>query len=77
MIIQNKLVGKELKKLRNSFDISQREVSEDSGVSIKTIQRYELGYSEIKLTTLQKILQCYSMNLDFFVKRCEKQQLKF
>lgn len=46
-----------LKLLRTGKKLSQRELAEKSGVSLRTLQRYEIGDRDINGTNLEALLK--------------------
>lgn len=63
------LVSKELKILRIENGLSQEELSKKSKISISSIVRYEQKDSDIKLSTLEKLIKPYGISLFIFFER--------
>lgn len=51
------LTGKTLKTIRSSLNVKQAQLSELSGVSINTIVQFEVGRRDMRVSTLEKLLQ--------------------
>ena len=47
-----RFVGKDLKKIRKKYNISQRCFAEMLGISIKTLQNYEIGHRSMPSTAV-------------------------
>lgn len=50
--------------LRASKKLSQTEVAKHLGVSLKTYQRYEHGYTEPSSSTLKRLAELYGTTMD-------------
>ena len=53
-----------LVKLRNSKDLSQKELAEAAGIAMRAYQRYEYGEREPRLSTLIALADFYGISLD-------------
>lgn len=59
-------LGENLKKIRTSKNITQKELAEKLGVSVRTIQNYESGNREPSIDTLYKVAAALDVKaLDF------------
>ena len=59
-------IGDKIKFLRKEKGMTQKQLSELSGVQVKTIQRYEYGSHEPTQKTLKKIADAISVPLSYF-----------
>ena len=57
-----------IKKLRMDKDLSQEDLSEKSGLSLRTIQRLENGESEPRGDTLRRLTDALKIPSDYFNK---------
>ena len=57
-----------IKELRISKNLSQEELSEKSGVSLRTIQRLESGGTEARGQTLQKLAKIFGVDYNNLIK---------
>ena len=55
-------VGKRLKELRQSLNLTQKELAKELEVGVATIQRYERDEREPSSKFLEKLVQTYSVN---------------
>lgn len=62
----SKMIGKKLRKLRKSKDMSQQELAEKIKITRSTISNYELGIRTPHLKDLQKFCQLFNIGLDYF-----------
>ncbi len=62
--MKNKIVAKKIKELRNRKGFSQEELSENSGLSLRTIQRLENGETKPRGDTLQRLAASFSISPD-------------
>jgi transcriptional regulator with XRE-family HTH domain len=67
-----KIFGKIIREKRNSLKLKQDELSEKSGVAIKTIHSIELGKGNPSIKTIIRIFE--SLELDFIVVASNKKQ---
>ncbi|MBN2348102.1 MAG: helix-turn-helix domain-containing protein [Bacteroidales bacterium] len=59
--MKNKLIAKEIKKLRKRKGFSQEKLAEDTGLSLSTIQRIENGETEPRGHTLQRLAASFGI----------------
>ena len=52
-----------VKKLRKILSMDQNRFSKEVGISLSTLRRIEQGQDNYKLSTLQKILEKFDLNL--------------
>lgn len=72
MNINGKIVGKELLALRKKKSITLENLSKEIGIHTNTLSKYEKDASDMKLSTLQKILKYYNVDeIIFFNVICE------
>lgn len=62
----NRNVHVKIKELRESKGLSQEELSEKAGISLRTIQRMENGESIPRGSTLKNIASSLDVSLDYF-----------
>ena len=55
--IANKKLSTRLQRQRKIYGCSQRELSEKSGVNLRTLQQYELGSKDIKKASAETVLR--------------------
>ena len=60
-----KIFGKIIREKRNNLQLRQEELSEKSGVAIKTIHSIELGKGNPAIKTILRIFE--TLELDFIV----------
>ncbi|MFM6949139.1 MAG: helix-turn-helix transcriptional regulator [Aquirufa sp.] len=60
-----KIFGKIIREKRNSLNLKQEDLSEKSGVAIKTIHSIELGKGNPAIKTILRIFEI--LELDFIV----------
>lgn len=60
-----KSYNKRLKDLREDKNISQQQLAKLMGLSDVTIQSYEYGKSEPKMSTLIKMAELYGTSIDY------------
>ena len=68
MLIDCKLVGEELKSLRNRQNKSIEKVSNDLGIHFNILSKYEKDASNMTLGLLEKILNYYGIDELIFFK---------
>ncbi len=68
MNINGKIIGSELKALRNRKNKTIEEVSNDLDIHFNTLSKYEKDASDIKLETFRKILVYYGVDELIFFK---------
>jgi transcriptional regulator with XRE-family HTH domain len=62
--MKNKELAKRIKELRNRKGFSQEELSEKSGLSLRTIQRIENGETEPRGDSLKRLSVAFEVNPD-------------
>jgi len=62
--MKNKELAKRIKELRNRKGFSQEELSEKSGLSLRTIQRIENGETEPRGDSLKRLSTAFDVNSD-------------
>lgn len=65
----SKYVGNELKAIRNRNNLSLKQLEEKTGICAQNLSEYENNKVQIKISTLEKILSVYNMNLFIFFKQ--------
>jgi len=68
----DKIIGKRIKQIRNTWGLSQSELAEKIGVSFQQIQKYEKGSTRISVMRLQQISEALGVNVAFFFEEEEK-----
>ena len=63
----SKSYNERMKDLREDKDLSQQQFAKLMGLSDVTIQSYEYGKSEPKVSTLIKMAQLYGTSIDYIV----------
>lgn len=62
------IVGKNLRKLRQSKELTLVDLEQKSGIPFKTIQRYEVGSRKISKEVLQQLLNLMDKDYDEFME---------
>ena len=65
-MINNKLIGKQLKELRLSRGWKQYEVAEKVGLSRPAVSNIEAGKRSLTLATLQRFCEAFSIDISYF-----------
>lgn len=60
-----------LAKLRDSRNLSQKEVAKEFGVVIRAYQRYEYGEREPQLSVLIRMADFYGVSIDYLAGRTD------
>lgn len=60
-----------LVKLRDSRNLSQKEVAKEFGVVVRAYQRYEYGEREPQLSVLIRIADFYGVSIDYLAGRTD------
>lgn len=60
-----------LAKLRDSRNLSQKEVAKEFGVVVRAYQRYEYGEREPQLSVLIRMADFYNVSLDYLAGRTD------
>lgn len=68
MYLNGKLIGKELKSLRNKKDLSIEQASKNLNVHPNTLSKYEKDASDMQIGTLEKMLRLYGIDELIFFK---------
>ena len=61
-----------LAELRDSRNLSQKEVAREFGVVVRAYQRYEYGEREPQLSVLIRMADFYNVSLDYLVGRTDE-----
>ena len=69
--------GARLKEIRTSLNISQKELSEQTGLTLRTIQRIENNEVKPSLYSLKVIREALKTDLSDFVKTSEAKPYEF
>jgi transcriptional regulator with XRE-family HTH domain len=69
--------GKRLKEIRTSLNCSQKELSEQTGLTLRTIQRIENSEVKPSLYSLKVIGEVLNSDLSEFVKTSETKPYEF
>jgi transcriptional regulator with XRE-family HTH domain len=69
--------GERLKELRTSLNCSQKELSEKTGLTLRTIQRIENNKVNPSLHSLKVIGEALKMDLSEFAKQSETKPYEF
>jgi transcriptional regulator with XRE-family HTH domain len=69
--------GARLKEIRTSLNISQKELSEQTGLTLRTIQRIENNEVKPSLYSLKVIGEALNADLSDFVKTSEAKPYEF
>lgn len=60
-----------LVKLRDSRNLSQKEVAKEFGVVVRAYQRYEYGEREPQLSVLVRMADFYGVSIDYLSGRTD------
>ncbi len=60
-----------LAELRDSRNLSQKEVAREFGVVVRAYQRYEYGEREPQLSVLIRMADFYNVSLDYLAGRTD------
>ena len=69
-----KRLGRKIKEIRNDYGLSQKKLSEDTGLSISLISRIENGLAMPSIATLQSISYSLKVDIGYFFKGEEPRQ---
>ena len=69
--------GKRLKEIRTSLNCSQKELSEQTGLTLRTIQRIENNEVKPSLYSLKVIGEALNTDLSDFIKTSEAKPYEF
>lgn len=59
----NKIIGNNVKKLRNKLNISQKELSTRCGISVGYIRKIECGNANLGINTFFKLLDALKTDI--------------
>ena len=65
--MKNQELSKQIKEFRNLKKLSQEELSEKSGISLRTVQRIENGESTPRGDTLNRLADALEISADNFI----------
>lgn len=65
--------GQRLRELRKSRDLSQGDLANLLGVTRQAVSQYELGVREPNYEILQKIADCFRVDMDYLLGRVNDQ----
>lgn len=68
-------IGNQLKKLRNSLNLSQQKFAEKCGLSQTTYSHYETGLNLITTTAIFSICKTYNISMDYLVGRTDNEKI--
>lgn len=74
--MQDNIIGKRLKQLRESVKQSQVKIAALLGTTQSAINRYENGHSDVPNATLLWFADYYDVSLDYIFGRCDEPQGK-
>lgn len=63
--------SKRLAKLRDSRNLSQKEVAKEFGIVVRAYQRYEYGEREPQLSVLIRMADFYGVSIDYLAGRTD------
>lgn len=61
------VIGKKLKQIRNSKGMTLKELGDAVGLSVGYLSQLERGKSSIAINQLEKIAECFGVNVRYFV----------
>lgn len=64
----NSLIGKRIKELRLSFNLTREELGQQLGVTYSAIAMYEQGNREPNIELIVKIAQIFNISIDYLLK---------
>ena len=68
-------IGNQLKKLRNSLNLSQQKFAEKCGLSQTTYSHYKTGLNLITTTAIFSICKTYNISMDYLVGRTDNEKI--
>ena len=68
-------IGNQLRKLRNSLNLSQQKFAEKCGLSQTTYSHYETGLNLITTTAIFSICKTYNISMDYLVGRTDNEKI--
>ena len=69
------LIGKRLKNLRDSLNLSQLKFADKCGLSQTTYSHYETGFNLITTTNAYAICKTYNISMDYLVGRTNNSKI--
>lgn len=75
IVIDQKLIGKNLKSLRTKLNLTQQKLSDKCNFYQSTYNHYETGYSLIKIMPAYSICKTYNVSLDWLVGRTNNSKI--
>ena len=73
--VNKKEIGKRLKDLRDSLNLSQLKFADKSGISQTTYSHYETGLNLITTMNAYAICKTYNVSMDWIVGRTNNQKI--
>ena len=73
--LDKKLIGKNLKLLREKLNLTQQELSDKCDLYQSTYNHYENGYSLIKIMPAYSICKTYNVSMDWLVGRTNNKKI--
>lgn len=73
--MENINMGKRLKDLRNSKNLTQKQVSERLGIAVSTLSGYELEEKHPSYFVLMKLARLYDVTTDYLIGMAEKRSI--
>lgn len=71
-----KQIGKRLKELRNSLNLSQLKFADKCGISQTTYSHYETGLNLITTLNAYAICKTYNISMDYLVGRIDNKKIQ-
>ncbi|WP_337400094.1 helix-turn-helix transcriptional regulator [Congzhengia sp.] len=68
-------LSKALRRFRNEFGQTQKEVAEHANVDVRTYQNYEYGEIVPSATVLIAIAEFYNVSIDYLVGRTDNPKI--
>ena len=68
------VVSQRLSDLKNFHNLTQKQVAGNSGIPLRTYQRYESGEREPSASTLISLADFFNVSLDYLVGRSDNPQ---
>lgn len=66
------IFSERLAELRDSRNLSQKEVAKEFGVVVRAYQRYEYGEREPQLSVLIRMADFYGVSIDYLAGRTDE-----
>src|SRR5699024_12283666 len=64
-------IHKKIKKIRLENEMTLKELSEETGLSVSFLSQIERGNSSLAITSLKKISDAFDINISYFFKEVE------